>query len=407
MSDQLSRDLVSLKIEREPSKPRSRGLQRLLVPLVVVLGLVAIAPRVKRTFENSFFKRALETTTVMQVSPIQARVDLTATGYVIPQVVAKVGSKVSGRIVKVHLKEGDTVRTGQVLFELDPVDQQSEWASAQARVVAAIAKAEAARAQAAELELQLVRNKRLAELGAVAPAAAEDLEARVTALRRQAAAEEAEIRVSRAEANVTARQLKNFSITSPIEGTAVSKPAQIGEVVSPSEPLVELVDFASLLVEVDVPEARLSKIKPNGPCEVTLEASPERPLKGVVADFTPRMNRAKATATVKVRLVEQGERIWPDMSARVSFLSAEVDDQVRKQPAKKMIAQSAVVERNGEKGLWIVRDQTVAFQTVRLGATIGANVEVVAGAEPGTPVVLSPPGDLVDGQKIKEKNAAN
>jgi hypothetical protein len=72
-----------------------------------------------------------------------------------------------------------------------------------------------------------------------------------------------------------------------------------------------------------------------------------------------------------------------------------------------MIAQSAVVERNGEKGLWIVRDQTVAFQTVRLGATIGANVEVVAGAEPGTPVVLSPPGDLVDGQKIKEKNAAN
>ncbi len=403
----MSRDLVSLKIDRKSMKARSRGVPRWVLPLLVVAAVVGLAPRVKRSLENSLFRRSLETTPVMQVSPIQARVDLTATGYVIPQVLAKVGSKVSGRIVKVNLKEGAQVRTGQVLFELDPIDQQGEWASAQARVAAAVAKAEAAKAQAAELELQLARNKKLVEMGAIAPANAEDLEARVTALRRQAAAEEAEIRVSRAEANLTARQLKNLSILSPIDGTAVSKPAQIGEVATPSDPLVELVDFESLLVEVDVPEARLSKIKPNGPCEVTLEAAPERPLKGVVSDFTPRMNRAKATATVKVRLSERTDRLWPDMSARVSFLSGEIDDQIRNQPPKKLVAQSAVVDRNGEKGLWVVREQVVSFKPVKLGANVGDSAQVLTGVEPGTPVVLSPPSDLVEGQRIKDKSAVN
>jgi multidrug efflux pump subunit AcrA (membrane-fusion protein) len=128
-----------------------------VLPLLVVAAVVGLAPRVKRSLENSLFRRSLETTTVMQVSPIQARVDLTATGYVIPQVLAKVGSKVSGRIVKVNLKEGDQVRTGQVLFERIP-STAGEWASAQARVAAAVAKARR-QGQAAELELQLAATK--------------------------------------------------------------------------------------------------------------------------------------------------------------------------------------------------------------------------------------------------------
>ncbi|MGC4067497.1 MAG: efflux RND transporter periplasmic adaptor subunit [Polyangiaceae bacterium] len=230
---------------------------------------------------------------------------------------------------------------------------------------------------------------------------------RVDSLRKQAEAVEAETRVSQAEAQVSGQQLRNLRIVSPIAGTAVTKPAQLGDVVGATMTLVELVPFDSLLVEVDVPEARLSQVKTDGPCEVVLDAAPNERLRGKVADFTPRMNRAKATATVKVKLVERPARLWPEMSARVSFLAAEVDEKLRKQPAKKVVARAAIVQVDGRPAVWVVEDKKVRKVPVSLGQAMGSNVEVMDGPGPGTLVVLSPPDDLRAGQTIKNASPSD
>ena len=86
-------------------------------------------------------KPEVEVTEIGWVSPAQATIDLTSTGYVVPQRVAKVGAKVTGRITKVNIVEGQEVKTGDLLFELDPTDQRSAVASAQARALAAQARA--------------------------------------------------------------------------------------------------------------------------------------------------------------------------------------------------------------------------------------------------------------------------
>ena len=86
-------------------------------------------------------------------------------GYVVPQGVAKVGAKVSGRVTKVSVREGQDVKAGDLLFELDPSDQKSAIASAQARVGPRSARAQAARAQLAESKVQFEREKRLAAYG--------------------------------------------------------------------------------------------------------------------------------------------------------------------------------------------------------------------------------------------------
>jgi RND family efflux transporter MFP subunit len=408
MSDQLSRDLASLKIDRgnEPDRASPRyGRWVLLAGLGVLVTLGY--PKAKAYFEGLVFQREVSTAEIFLQSPLSSQVDLTATGYVVPQVTAKVGSKLAGRIAKVNVREGETVSEGQVLFELDPADERTALASARARVQAAAARAHASRAELAEAEAQLQRDSKLVDTGAIAPAVLEDRKLRVESLRKQAEAVEAETRVSQAEAQMSGQQLRNLRIVSPIAGTAVTKPAQLGDVVGATMTLVELVPFDSLLVEVDVPEGRLSQVKTDGPCEVVLDAAPNERLRGKVADFTPRMNRAKATATVKVKLVERPARLWPEMSARVSFLAAELDEKLRKQPAKKVVARSAIVQNDGRPAVWIVEDRKVRKVPVNLGSAMGSNVEVVDGPGPGTLVVLSPPDDLRAGQTIKNASPSD
>jgi len=407
MADQLSRDLASLKIDRhlpDERRPHWRGA-RWLVYAILAGAVVLGYPRMKTYVESLIYKREVDSTEVISISPIQSQVDLTATGYVTPQVTAKVGTKSAGRISKVMIREGQAVNEGQLLFELDPVDERFAMGSAQARIHAAHARAEASRAELSEAEAQLARDEKLLQAGAVTPASVEDRRLRVEALKRRTDASQAEVQVSRAEASVSGQQLRNLRIYAPISGTAVNKPAQLGDVVAEATTLVELVDFDSLLVEVDVPEARLAQVKPEGHCELVLDASPTEHLKCRVVDFTPRVNRAKATATVKVKLVDSATRLWPDMSARVSFLANAVDEQLRKQPAKKLVAKTAVITANDRMGLWVIVERKLRFVPVTTGAVVGANIELTDGPAPGTRVVMNPSPDLRVGQAVKDKQA--
>src|SRR5262245_41419871 len=122
MSDQLSADLASLRIARDAPPPPS-GKGRVVVFALASLAAVgAVGFWGMNAARAQLFKTPVSTTEISLVSPMQASVDLTATGYVVPQVVAKVGAKVVGRIVKVNVREGDKVEAGQVLFEMDPSD---------------------------------------------------------------------------------------------------------------------------------------------------------------------------------------------------------------------------------------------------------------------------------------------
>ncbi len=89
--------------------------------------------------------------------------------------------------------------------------------------------------------------------------------------------------------------------------------------------MARIADFNSIVVETDVPEARLHLVKTGGPCEIVLDAYPDKRWRGEVADTSPQLNRAKATATVKVRFLDRDATVLPEMAARVSFLDAPLD----------------------------------------------------------------------------------
>jgi multidrug efflux pump subunit AcrA (membrane-fusion protein) len=173
MVDRLTEDLASLRIDRgrrgrrngpsldsrsDGSPPeggtsprrttsaatrrlRVLGLGALLSAGIVALGLY-IVPRIKARL----FTTEVATGEVALLSPSQAATTLTSTGYTPPQGVSKVGAKIQARISRVLIKEGDSVKTGQLLAELEGAELTTQLLTATRRVLAARARAQTARA---------------------------------------------------------------------------------------------------------------------------------------------------------------------------------------------------------------------------------------------------------------------
>ncbi|HEX7480182.1 MAG TPA: efflux RND transporter periplasmic adaptor subunit [Polyangiales bacterium] len=410
MSDTLSSDLASLKIDRDARPARGGPLRALvIVGLLAGLGFVGYQ-KAKPYLEAELFKTDVELTEVTVVSPAAASTELTSTGYVVPQLRSQVGAKEPGRVAKVFVREGATVKAGQLLLELDRADKLAAMQSARMRAASARARVATAHANLEEVGKQAQRQRALAERGAAPAAQADDLASRVVALGEQVKAAEAEVGASEAEVEALRVSLGNLSVVSPINGTVLNKPPEAGELVGPDPGLrggtIELADFSSILVETDVPEARLHLVKIGSPCEIVLDAYPTKRFRGEAAEIMPRVNRAKATVGVKVKFVDDSAGVLPDMSARVSFLNKALDDANLQQQPKTVVPAEAIVTRAGAKVVFAVDGETAHMRPVTLGPAYGSDFELMNGPEPGTKLVKSPPATLRDGQKVKEKTAS-
>lgn len=414
MADQLSSDLAALRIERTPARRQGGGWIGRIVAVLVLGGVGVAAYAVGMPYlEAKVFKTEIEVTEVALVSPAQATIELTSTGYVVAQAVSKVAPKVPGKVVKSNVREGVKVKAGDVLFELDPIDVQAAIATAASQVAAARARAQTARATLAEARVQLARAQAMAKDGIGPKSTAEDLETRVTSLEESVKASDAESKAASAQVSALNVTLGSYKVITPLSGTVVNKPPEVGEMVAP-QPAgiavdmggVEVADFDTLEVETDVPEQRLSQVKVGGPCEIVLDAYPTKRFRGKAHEITPRVNRTKATVVVKVAFVDDREGVLPDMAARVSFLSSELDQAQLKQPPKTIVPSDAIATLGGVKVVYVVDDGKVRATPIELGPAFGSGFEVARGPGAGTKLVKSPPAGLADGQRIKEKGGS-
>jgi RND family efflux transporter MFP subunit len=407
--DKLSSDLASLRIDRDaPAAPST--IRKVAVPSLVVVALAGAGVYGYHRLEGALFKQEARTTEIAMISPSQADVTVTATGYVVPQITSKVGAKIPGRLAKINVKEGDTVKEGDVIAQLEDDDQRSQVVAASSRVGAARARIATARANLAEISLQVERERALVKSGAVGRANLDDLMAREAALEEAVRTAEAETSVAKADVGAVGVGLKDRTILAPIGGRVVTKPATIGEFVGGvgnPQPIAEIVDFDSLMVEADVPEPRLHLVKMGGPCEIILDAYPNKRFRCEAVQLGQRVNRSKATVMVKVKFLpsrlEEMDGVLPEMSARVSFLSKAISDAAKDEKPKKVVAADAVIERDGAKVVFAVNEGKLHSIPVKVGGAIGAGaVELLDGPPQGTKVVAKPTSEMTDGQRIKE-----
>jgi RND family efflux transporter MFP subunit len=414
--------LNRLAIDRSATPLRRRRplWKRWWVWLVALLAVAAAAAFVSQRGRP----QAVEIATVVSAYPSQALAVLNATGRVVAARRASVSSKATGRLEWLGVEEGQRVKEGDVIARLENRDVAASREQAAAGVKVAEANLVQGQAELADAELALKRARELAQKDFVSEASVDSAVARFNKAR--AAIETLRAQIAVAQANLRAANVSfdQTLIRAPFTGIVLTKNANVGDILTPfssasgtTGAVVTMADMSTLEVEADVSESSIAKIAVGQPAEIQLDAFPELRLAGSVSRVVPTVDRSKATLLVKVSFGETDERVLPDMSAKIAFLSRPLTADERKPvPA---LRPEAIVEREGQDVVFVVRPDaagksagesgeaemkaTGGGRAVRTAVTTGARIGDlvrVEGLAPGTPVVINPPPALADGAAV-------
>ncbi|NUN69566.1 MAG: efflux RND transporter periplasmic adaptor subunit [Bacteroidetes bacterium] len=406
MSDNKHTDLSFLKIDRNaPRQEDSSGSRR---PLIIGIALVAVVTALFVLFYGSGSSaQSVELGTVALTTQAQESAVLTASGYIVAQRKAAVASKGTGRLEYLGVIEGDRVKQGQIIGRLENSDVEASLGQVRANLNLAKAGLESAKAEMEDAAANFERQKTLFSQASISRAEYDAANARYKRASAAVASADASIKFAEANVRATEVQLEYTLIRAPFDGVVLTKNANVGEVISPfgaaagsRGAIVSVADMSSLEVEADVSEANIEKIKEGMPCEITLDAYPERRYSGFVNKIVPTADRAKATVLTKVRFKDRDERVLPEMRAKVNFIKEEQKREKKDSAPLISVPASAITTRNGQKVVFVAKGETVTETAVTLGEVLGSRIEVRSGVSPGDKVVLRPSEALTTGTKF-------
>ncbi len=187
-------------------------------------------------------------------------------------------------------------------------------------------------------------------------------------------------------------------VRSPIAGTVVQIPAEVGMSASPGMPLINISQTDELEIVTRIPERNVSRISIGQKARVQLDAYPDTNFIAEVFEINPVLD--PITRTLEIRLVildEFGVSIRPGMYAKIQLIVEEKEGVV--------LPFQAVVRRFGEQFVYIVnQDDTVTQQQIQAGIQIDDKIEVVSGVEKDAAVVYQGQSLLSDGVKVRVIN---
>lgn len=389
-------DLSALRINRQgDSSSMPPGRKKVLIRLLGLLAILVILV-LATLWVQSVVAPAVEVrlTSASWTSPSQSNAVLNASGYVVAQRKASVASKGTGRLMALYAVEGDKVRKDQIIARLEDSDVRAQLAQARANL----------RLNEADLKdarQSLDRQKMLLERNLASQAEYDAAEARFH--RTEAAIDVAKALVTGAEV-----ALENTLIRAPFDGTVLTKNADVGEMVVPMAAsvgsraaVVTIADMASLQAEMDVSESNIERISVGQDCEITLDAYPDKRYQGYVAKIVPTADRAKATVMVKVGFRSYDNRVLPEMSAKVLFLTKASDPASLETKPFLTVSSSAVAERGSRKVVYRVLDNKAVEVPVTTGRVLGNSTEITSGLTPGEKVVDKATDAITDGARVK------
>lgn len=309
----------------------------------------------------------------IRVAPVQRRaltggVAIPAEVKFEPSSTAHVGPLVPGRITKVSVALGDSVRRGQLLGVVASSD-----------VSAARSRLDQARARLSAAESTLQRQRQLQAEGIGAQRALIDAEAQVAELR--------------AEVDGVRRQLSVFgsgnagelSLTSPIDGVVVAVHRTLGETATPEQPAFIVTDPSKVWVRGNVPELELARVVAGSAAVVRLHAFPDLALPGVLSYVAPALDELTRSLPIRVTLEAPDARLRSGMFGSIELIGGAADERVLVVPT------DAVATLDGQNIVFASGDEPHSFEPkpIALGRRAGGFLEVRSGLEEGTPIAIS------------------
>ncbi|HAX20247.1 MAG TPA: efflux transporter periplasmic adaptor subunit [Hydrogenophaga sp.] len=307
-----------------------------------------------------------------------------------------VGPTVAGRVLGVQVDVGQTVQPGQPLAEMDPVDLDQRLAALDASLARAQSAQQASGAQVVDAQARralaaanLKRNEDLARQNFISAGALEARSQEVASANAGVAAAQAnlggtaqDITRLRAERAALAQQRGNLRLVAPAAAVVTARDAEAGTTVVAGQAVLRLMDPASLWVKLRVDQGRSAGLVPGLAARITLRSRPGDALAGKVARVEPL-----ADSVTEERLAMVAFDALP---AGVSVGEmAEVTLQLPATAESLLLPNAAVVQHEGQTGVWRLKDGALAFVPVTLGVQgLDGTVQVITGLDEGDTVVL-------------------
>ena len=332
---------------------------------------------------------------------------LNASGYVTARRRATVSSKMTGKVIEVHVEEGMAVKAGQILARLDDTTPRRYLELAEAELAVSRRSAAETEVRLKEARQTLTRARALVKDGVSGQADLDRAEAEVDALQARLELTREQVTVSERQVAVRRTEVDDTVIRAPFSGVALSKDAQPGEMVSPVSAgggftrtgISTIVDMSSLEIEVDVNESYINRVAPAQKVEATLDAYPDWRIPAHVITIVPTADRQRATVLVRIGFEKLDPRILPDMGVKVAFLGASEPANAPARPHL-TVPRPAVRTDKGQTIVFVVVEDHVERRAVRVGDAKSDSVEVLGGLAAGERVVIEGPADLADGRKV-------
>ncbi len=397
-------DLSKLKIDKSASSISRRNRNKnIYIGLAIFIILIAAIAGFKGVFKPAV---KVEASTVGQIYPSQTLTLLNASGYVVAQRKAAVASKVTGRLISISVEEGDVVKKGDIIAKLENEDSASAKMQASANLEASHAELELVKVELYDAKINLQRQRELLAKDYISRFEYDSADARYKKAAAAVASAEASAKALAAALRGTEVALGYTFIRAPFNAVVLTKDADIGDIVTPigaataaKAAVVTIADMESLLVEADVSESNLKKVKAGGPCEIQLDAFPDLRFRGVVHMVVPTADRTKASVMVKVTFLDKDKRILPEMSAKVAFLERSLMPEELK--PKIAVNASSVVTQDRQKRVFVIKDNIAIETLISTGEQFGDMIEVLEGVHPGDRIILMPAERIKNKTRVK------
>ena len=356
--------------------------------VVVIIAVAAWALSGEKEKEEINFKQEKVSLQTLQNS-------VTATGTIEAVTSVTVGTQVSGIVNKLYVDYNSQVKKGQVIAELDKTNLLSELNTAKANMASA----------QSQLNYQSANMKRYQTLYQKGLVSADDYEnALLTYRQAKEQVATAKEQVQRAQTN-----LGYATITSPIDGTVISKSVEEGQTVAASFNTPELFtiakDLTNMQVVADVDEADIGAVKEGDRVTFTVDAYPDDTFEGTVKQVRLQATTTNNVVTYEVVISAQNAdlKLKPGLTANVTIYTQERTGVLAVANKETVGKDMKIVDCKGKNKVWTLDGKTLTAHPVSIGQTDGMHTEITKGLKAGqqivTEIVVNTPDDDSDDQQ--------
>lgn len=366
---------------------------------VIVIVVIAVAAWVlsggKKEEEINFKEEAVKTETLQN--------SVTATGTIEAVTSVTVGTQVSGIVNKLYVDYNSQVKKGQVIAELDKTNLLSELNTAKANLASANS----------NLSYQAANMNRYQTLYKKGLVSADEYENALLTYRQ------AKEQVASSKENVQKAQtnLGYATITSPIDGTVISKSVEEGQTVAASFNTPELFtiakDLTNMQVVANVDEADIGGVKEGDRVTFTVDAYPDDTFEGTVKQVRLEATTTNNVVTYEVVISAPNAdlKLKPGLTANVTIYTQErsgvlavANKALRFTPTKETVGKDMkIVDCKGKNKVWTLSDKTLTAHPVTIGQTDGVHTEIIKGIKKGqkivTEIIVNTPEEEEDAQQ--------